>query len=86
MNSYGLHKSNSQIYALLSLNSKCVYNRHSTTPHWLVMLNFTRTSKQPALLVICQLQLWLCSALGVLEMKLLGRKALSRPYVRCLWP
>lgn len=64
MNSYELHKSNSQIYTSLFVNSKHVYNRHSSTPHWLVMLSFTRTSKQPATRAVCQLQLWLCWALG----------------------
>lgn len=67
MNSYELHKSSSQIYTLLFLNFKCAYNRHSSTPHWLVKLNFTRTSKQPAVLAVFQLQLWLHLALGVLE-------------------
>lgn len=60
MNSYELHKSNSQIYTLLFLNSKCVYNRHSSTPHWLVTI--TRTSKQPA--VLC-LSITAVAALGL---------------------
>lgn len=67
MNSYELHKSNSQIYILLFSNSKRVYNRHSPTPHWLVTLNFTRISKQPVALAACQLHLWLHWALGVPE-------------------
>lgn len=62
MHSYELHKSNSHIYTLPFLNSKYVYNKHSSTPHWLVTLNFTRTSKQPDTLAVCQLHL---AALGL---------------------
>lgn len=86
MNRYEHHKSNSQIYTLLFLNSKYVCNKHSSTPHWLVTLNFARTSEQPGTLAVCQLQLWLLWASGGLEILLLGRKVLSRPYACCLWP
>lgn len=80
MNSYELRKSNSQIYTLLSLNSKCVCNRQQLHPSLACHAQFYK-DKQTTSVPHC-LSFTAAALLGPEspENGTLGRKVLSRPY------